>query len=100
MQELLADESLAIKEKISLDLNEVKNKFSEWEKDKNNYRLKDYLKGVWSGGISFLLENLVIFWSFGKQEVANDLRKILNEIMELFKKYKYRENLKKDEQLD
>ncbi len=100
LQELLADESLAIKEKISLDLNEVKNKFTAWEKDKDNYRLNDYLKGVWGGGISFLLENIVIFWSFNKQEVANELRKILNEIIELFKKYKFRENLKKDEQLD
>jgi len=100
LQELLVDESLAIKEKISLDLNEVKNKFSAWEKDKGNYRLNDYLKGVWSGGISFLLENIVIFWSFNKQEAANELRKVLNEIVELFKKYKFRENLKKDEQLD
>lgn len=98
--ELLADESLAIKEKISLDLNEVKNKFSAWEKDKDNYRLNDYLKGVWSGGVSFLLENIVIFWSFNKQEAANELRKVLNEIIELFKKYKFRENLKQNEQLD
>jgi len=100
LQELLADESLAIKEKISLNLNEVKNKFSAWEKEKDNYRLNDYLKGVWSGGISFLLENIVIFWSFDKQKAANELRKILNEIIELFKKYKFRGNLKKDEQLD
>ena len=100
LQELLADESLAIKEKISLDLKEVKNKFSAWEKDKSNYRLNDYLKGVWSGGVSFLLENIVIFWSFNKEEVVNELEKALNEIVELFKKYKFSENLKNDEQLD
>jgi len=90
LQELLADESLAIKEKISLDLNKVNNKFSTWKKDKDNYRLNDYLKGVWNGGVSLLLENIVIFWSSNKQEVANELRKILSEVIELFKKYKFR----------
>jgi len=100
LQELLADESLNIKEKISFDLNEIKNKFTAWEKEKDNYRLNDYLKGIWTGGIAFLLENIVIFWISNKQEVANELRKILNEILELFKKYKFRENLKKDEQID
>ena len=100
LQELLADESLAIKEKISFNLNEIKDKFAAWDRDKDNYRLNDYLKGIWSSGISFLIENIVIFWGFGKQETANELRKILKEIMELFKNYKFRENIKKDEQLD
>ena len=100
LQELLADESLVIKEKISFDLDEIKNKFIAWEKEKYNYRLKDYLKGIWSGGVSFLLENIVIFWSFGKQEIANELREILNEIMALFRKYKFHENLTKNERFD
>lgn len=100
IQELLADESLAIKEKISFDLNEVRNKFSAWEKDRDNYRLNEYLKGIWSVGISLLLANISIFWSFNKREAADELEKILNETIELFKKYKFHENLKKDEQLD
>jgi len=100
LQELLADESLSIKDKISLDFNEVENNFNAWDKKKDNWRLTDYLKGVWSGGISFLLENIVIFWSFNKQEVANALRKILNELKELFKRYKFHENLKENERVD
>jgi len=99
-EELLADESLAIKEKVSLDLNEVENKFNVWEKDKDNYSLNNYLKGVWRNGISSLLQNLIIFWESDKRELSNELNGILKGIMELFKKYKFHENLKKDEHLD
>ncbi len=100
LQELLADESLAIQEKIFLDLNEVKNKLEVWNKRKDNWRITNYLKGVWSGGISFLLENIVIFWSFDKQDVANELRKALGDINSLFKKHKFLENLKDDNKPD
>ncbi|MFA6896661.1 MAG: hypothetical protein WC242_05695, partial [Candidatus Paceibacterota bacterium] len=100
LQELLADEGLALEEKLSFNLNEVKNKFIAWENDKDNYRLNDYLKGMWSGGISFLLENIIIFWKFGKYEVANTLRKSLTELEGLFKKYKFLESLRKDERID
>lgn len=96
LRELLADESLAIKEKISISLNEVESKFIDWEKEKDNYGLTSYLKGIWSGDITFLLSNIVILWSFGKQEIANELIKILNEITALFEKYKFHENLKKE----
>ncbi len=96
LQELLVDEGLALDEKLSFNLNEVKNKFIAWEKDKDNYRLNDYLKGMWSGGISFLLENIVIFWKFGKYEVANTLKESLVGLENLFKKYKFLDSSRKD----
>lgn len=97
LHELLAHESLQIIEKISIDLIELKSKFEEWNIDKGNWRLSNYLKGIWSDGISFLLENIIIFWSFNKQEVANELIKNYQKIEELFEKYNFRENLNEKE---
>jgi hypothetical protein len=98
--ELLEDENLMIKEKISLDLNEVKSTFESWINDKTNWRLTEYLKSVWSGGISFLLKNIVVFWSFNKKETANELKRVLDEIIGLFKKYNFHKNLKENDHLD
>lgn len=97
---LLSDESLAIKSKVSLDIGELEAKFIKWEKDKENWRLRDYLLSMWNGGIPFLIQNMAIFWSHGKKEAASELRKTLNEIVNLFEKYKFRENLKEHDRLE
>ena len=99
-QELIADESLNVKNKIAPDLSEVKNKFELWAKDKENWQLTEYLKDVWSNDISFLLENIVIFWKFNKLDIANELNKILSELIKLFKHYKFHDNLKKNDLID
>jgi len=93
-QELLDNDSFNLKEKIFLDLNEIENKFTEWEKDKNDYALKRYLNEVWEENISYLLENIIIFWKFGKQEISNNLIKNMNAVKNLFEKYQYNEKLR------
>lgn len=97
LEGLLSDESLAIKKKISIDLDEVKSKFIQWDKDKESWRLKEYLIGIWNGGISFLIENIVIFLRFGKKEETNEFREAFREILKLYDKYKFKENLKDKE---
>lgn len=97
---LLSDESLAIREKISINLDEVKNKFVLWDKDKENWRLRDYLIGIWNGGISYLIQNIAIFLSYGKKEEIKELISAVNEISELYEKYKFKENLKENDRLN
>ena len=98
-QELLASENFDIKNKFFIDINEVEKKFRLWVKEKDNSRSENYLKGIWTDGISSLLENIAIFWSFNKQAMANELRNNLQKIDDLFKKYKFIESFKKDEGL-
>ncbi len=98
-QELLGDENLAIKDKITIDLNELQNKFKDWDKDKSDWRLADYLRRIWEDGLSFLFKNITIFWSFNKKSEAKKLRKIANEVICLFKQYKFEENFKEIQSL-
>jgi hypothetical protein len=92
-EQLLEDDNLQIKRKFFIELDNIPLQFDKLKKDKNDYRAKDYLKGIWEGGISSLLSNIVIFWDAGKQSLAKKLLKNLDEITQLFKKNKFLENL-------
>ena len=97
--ELLEDENLQIKNNISIDFNVVENQFELWNKDKKEYYSTEYLRSVW-GRISFLIENIAPFWKFGKIDIANELKKRADEIQEMFKRYKFSENLREHEYLE
>ena len=53
-------EELKIKDKISLDTNEISNQFTIWEKAQGNPST-DYLSRVWEGKIGPLIRDIVDF---------------------------------------
>lgn len=85
LEELLADESLAIEEKISFELEKIKNIFIALENEKNNYRPQQHLEEIWNNSVPSLLEGIVIFWRSGKQDVATKFNNNLDEIIVLFR---------------
>ncbi len=98
--ELFENENLQIKEKISIDFQELEKQFKKWNKDKDDYRSSDYLKSIWNNGIASLIEIIVLLWKSGNKEVANNFREQLQNIMNLYDKYKFRENLRENEHLE
>ena len=84
--ELFEDENLQIKDKISIDFDEVKKQFEKWKKGKSKYRSTDYLRRTWESGISSLIENIVLFWKADKKDIANEFRGQLQKIMDLYEK--------------
>ncbi len=97
--ELLEDENLGLKDKISINFNDVENQFDLWNKDKQEYYTTEYLKSIW-GRISFLIKNIAPFWKFGKIDIANELKKRADETKEIFERYKFSDNLRGNEHLD
>lgn len=95
--ELFEDENLQIKDKISIDFDEVKKQFEKWKKGKSKYRSTDYLRRTWESGISSLIENIVLFWKADKKDIANEFRGQLQKIMDLYEKNKFLENLEESE---
>jgi len=95
--ELFEDENLQIRDKISIDLNEVKKQFEKWEKNKNDYHSSDYLKSIWGDGISFLIKNIVLFWKSEKHDIANEFKVQFEKIIDLYEKKKFFEHLKENE---
>lgn len=98
--ELFENENLQIKEKISIDFQELEKKFEKWNKDKNDYHLNDYLKSVWGNGIASLVEIVVLLWKSGNTEVTKEFRQQLQDIINLFDQYKFHENLKENDRLE
>ncbi len=96
--EIIENDNLDLKIKISIDINELKRQFEEWKKNREApYYSNDYLKTIWEHGVASLIENSVILWKSGKIDYANYLREQLQSVLDLFKKYKYKENIRKDE---
>ncbi len=98
--ELLESENLQIKDKISIDFQELESQFKKWNKDKNNFRANDYLKDIWQISIASLIENIVLLWKSGNKDVANNFRIQLQSTTNLYDKHKFHENLKEDYRLD
>lgn len=97
--ELLYNENLQIKDKISIDLQELKSKFKEWNKDKNNFFANDDLKSIWETGIASLIETIALLWESGNKEVANEFITQLQDTKNLYDEYKFRENFKENNPL-
>lgn len=97
--ELFEDENLQIRDKISIDFNEVNNQFEKWKKNKNDYRSSDYLKSIWESGISSLIKNIVLFWKAEKYDIANEFRVQLQNIMELYEKNQFFRNLSENDRI-
>ena len=98
--ELFENENLQIKEKISIDFQELEKRFKKWNKDKNDYSSNDYIKRVWGSGIASLIEIVVLLWKSDNTEVAKEFRQQLQNIMNLYDQYKFRENLKQNDRLE
>ena len=100
IDELLESENFQIKNILFVDIPKLKNKFDQWHKDKENYQTNDYRSAIWSGGISSLLEHIVIFWKANKREISKKLLDNLAEITSLYKKNRYFEQLTQDRKPD
>lgn len=98
-KELIADENLQIREKISIDFEELKKQFDKREKDKNDYGSKNYLVSVWEDGISSLLKNIVIFHKANKKNIVDDLSRNLEKVTSIFKKNRFEENIGDNENI-
>ncbi len=98
-KELIADENLQIKEKISIDFEELKKQFDKWKKDKNDYDSKNYLVSVWENGISSLLKNIVISHKANKKNIADDFLRDLEKVTPIFEKNKFIENIRDNENI-
>ena len=95
--ELFEDENLQIRNKISIDFNEINDQFEKWKKNKNDYFSNDYLKRVWESGISSLIQNIVLFWNAEKYDIANEFIEQLQNITELYEENKYLESLSEND---
>lgn len=97
--ELFEDENLKIKDKISINFEELEKQFKKWNKDKDDYRSKDYLKAIWVQWISSLIEIIVLLWKNDKKDIANKFRKQLQELTDLYDKYEFSKNIKENDNL-
>ncbi len=99
LEQLLEDENLRLKEKLLLDVAYIKKSFLEWSKDKKNRKNNEYLAGLWSTGVSNLIQNIRIFWDHDKKDFAELLIENLKQVHALFDKNKFLEKVK-SEKLD
>lgn len=98
-KELIADENLQIKEKISIDFEELKKQFDKWKKNKNDYGSKNYLVSVWGNGVSLLLKNIVISHKANKKNIADDFLRDLEKVTSIFEENKFIENIRDNEDI-
>ncbi len=97
--ELIENENLKLKDIISIDFEELEKQFKKWNKDKDDYRSTDYLKSIWEQGVWSLIEIIVLLWKKDKEVIANEFRKQLQELTDIYDKHDFRENLKENDKL-
>ncbi|MGA2587698.1 MAG: hypothetical protein ABSF88_11840 [Candidatus Aminicenantales bacterium] len=100
IDELLESEYFQMNKILFIDTRILKEKFKQWQKEKDDFRLNDYLSSIWSSGISALLKHIVIFWKENNKEVARKLLGNLNEAASIYKENKYLEQVNKERKPD
>ena len=95
-QELLFDENLSIREKIIPDFKKIEDRFSFWLEHKEDDQVKEELSVLWEHGVSSLINNIAIFYKFGKVQFANELKDIYQNIITLFTNNKFIENIEEN----
>lgn len=96
-EELINDENLEIRNKLTIDQIELKRKFDEWNWDKNNYRISDYIKNIWENHVANLLESISIFHKNSKFDFTNDLKQELNRIIQIYEENEFHKNLSEND---
>jgi hypothetical protein len=91
VDELLESEYFQVNKILFIDTMLLKDKFMRWQKDKDEFRLNDYLTSIWSSGLSSLMKHIVIFWKENKKEIANKLLGNLDETVLIYKENRYLE---------
>ena len=89
IEEFLDSESFRLKNVIYININEVSAAFAKWQEDKKDYHTNDYLTSIWSGGLSSLLDNAVVFFEADNKEAAEKLLQNFHDIHEIFCKNKF-----------
>jgi len=82
--ELLHNDNIDINNKLFINLNELRDNFKKWGKNKNNSSYSDYLKSIYEIHISNLIRFITVFHKTGKIKIAHELR---NQIAQIFKIY-------------
>ncbi|PDX99387.1 hypothetical protein COM13_12895 [Bacillus pseudomycoides] len=85
-------EDLKIKDKISLDINEINNQFAIWEKSQDYYST-DYLSNIWQEKIAILIKDIAEFWKGGKEETARYLVEQLKTVLNLYEEKEFSNKL-------
>jgi len=98
--ELINNENVDIKNKLSVDFNELKDDFSKWKKDKKKYRFKNYLKDIHETHIASLIEFVAIFHKNNKFEYSGELRKQIKSLFNIYDKNKFRQYFEGYDRLD
>ena len=96
-EELINDENLEIRNKLTIGQIELKRKFDEWNRDKTNYRISDYIKNIWENHVANLLESISIFHKNSKFDFTNDLKQELNRIIQIFNENEYHKNRREND---
>ncbi|MBI4087052.1 hypothetical protein HY416_03700 [Candidatus Kaiserbacteria bacterium] len=87
--EFLSNENLQISKVLCVDIKKLKEYFSIWEKDKNNFRTNNYLSSIWTGGVGKLIEHIALFRRAGKKTVVKFLVENLKEVQKIYDDKKY-----------
>lgn len=98
--ELIEDENLQIKNKISTDFNALNKNFEIWKTDKSNYRARDYLKDIWQKGVSSLINNIAQFWKAEKYDIAKEFIIELKKTTEIYEANKFIKSLDKNTRIE
>lgn len=93
---LYEDESLGLKAKIDVDLNELERQFEKWKKDPNDYYAERHLINAWESGLGWLIGRVEDFWKAGRKEIANELIGKIIAIQDMYKKYNFPKAIPKD----
>jgi len=94
INEILENEHLQIKDKIFIDLEELKTQFQNWDKNERDSNASHYLIDIWSYGVSTLIKNIALFWKANQQEVAHELIAQLETVLDLYDKYRFRQSIR------
>lgn len=96
--DLYESENLEIKNKLSIDFIELKKRFDSWNKN-NDYYSENYLKKVWEDDVSFLIENVALFWKANKKEASKEFEKQLQKVKKLYEDNKFIDYLREKKDL-
>jgi hypothetical protein len=98
--ELIEDENLQIKNKISINFSALNKSFEIWKTDNKDYDALSYLKNVYQRGIASLISHAAQFWKAGKYDIANNFVIELDRVISLYDENKFLDKLGENEHIE
>lgn len=82
--ELIEEDSLQLKNKVSFDFAKFDEYLSLYKLDIKHYVYHDYFEDVWANQISLLIKNITILWKADKKNIANELISQFEKLIDLY----------------